>query len=96
MRNEGRYELSKVEEAYVKKMVSRANLSSPREDFSSREVAVPWKRHRGPEQARPQTPGRLLGAPAPRGAAQGALTLLPLANPMDCILADPGEHGHPE
>lgn len=29
LRNEGRYELSKVEEAYVKKMVSRANLSSP-------------------------------------------------------------------
>ena len=54
MRTEGRYELSKVEEAYVKKMVSRANLSSPREDFSSREVIIPWRRGRGPEQARPQ------------------------------------------
>ena len=72
-------------------MVSRANLSSPREDFSSREVAVPWKRHGGPEQARPQAPGRLPGAGAPQGAAQVALTLLPLANPMHCILADPGE-----
>lgn len=91
MRNEGRHELSKVEEAYVKKMVSRANLSSPREDFGSREVVVPWKRHRGPEQARSQAPGRLPGAAAPLGTTQGALTLLPLANPMDCILADPGE-----
>ena len=96
LRNEGRYQLSKVEEAYVKKMVSRANLSSPREDFSSREVVVPWRRHRGPEQARPQASGRLLGAPAPLGTAQGTLTLLPPGQPHGLSWQTLGKDGHPQ